>query len=190
MNIIISKNVSGGHIGKGVDKCADALLFGRPISPKQTLRCVNVRLVDGNVFAHEITERFDHLFRKGKKNFRRIFVFKSAHILKPKRIGKMMDREKRLDSLGDHIFDLFPVMRDRLITVLTFFRLNTAPFNAESINSESHLRHQINILTDTVIMTGGSDGVGTVLDLTLGGKARPVIIFVTTLDLRGGGGRT
>jgi hypothetical protein len=32
------------------------------------LRCVNVRLVDGNVFVHEITERFNHLFRKGKKN--------------------------------------------------------------------------------------------------------------------------
>ena len=116
-------------------------------------------------------------------------VGESAHILKPERIGEMVNGEKRLDALGEHIFDLPAVVKESFTRINAALRLDAAPFDAEAVDLQAHLDHEVDILAPAVVVVIGAHGGGAVLDLTFGGKACPVVVFITALDLGGGGRR-
>ena len=183
MDVSVCADMGFSHIREGSDDRCHRLFLRRPFAPQKTVGAIDVRLVDGNIIADDISKGFYCLFHKGKKYLGRILMLERAHILKPQRVCEMVERQKRLNPLREHIFYLLAIVLYSLLGVNSPLRLDPAPLDTETVYLKPHIRHKVDILLEANVMIVGANGSRAVLDLSLCGKSRPVVVFVTALDL-------
>ena len=76
----------------------EAVFPGREAAPVVTVHRVNVRLVDRDVFTHEVAQIFDDVIHEPQKNSHGVRAQEGARALEPQGIGEMMNGQQRPDA--------------------------------------------------------------------------------------------
>ena len=109
--------------------------------PQITADRIDIWFIDGNIFIHQITKVAHSKFHHGKVPLYGIFAQKAALMLKPQRIGEMMQGKQHMNAILvqqrnflSHLFNLF-------LQKLALLRLQPGPLQPKAVVTNSHFRH-------------------------------------------------
>ena len=151
---------------------------------------VGSALVDGAPALHLAAVLLEHPLREANKERDVLLWLEAALVLKPQRVGEVVQGNHGLNACSDERIDHGVVVRDRLRIEAPFLGLDPAPLNAESIAVEAELvLHALNVFGIALPVLGRRTRAIAVVDARVPFlvdrilPSCPVVVGVSAIDL-------